>query len=529
MNKSYSSTYNPDVLSTLANLSSDEVFTPPHIVNQMLDMLPQELFSDKTTTFLDPATKSGVFLREIAKRLIKGLEKEIPDLQERLDHILHNQVFGIAITELTSLLSRRSLYCSKYANSKFSISLFEHYQGNIEYQLSLHEWKDGKCKYCGASKRELDREFDKENYAYPFIHNLESKDYSNMKFDVIVGNPPYQLNVGNEGGNSSKAKAIYNLFIDNAIKLNPKFLLMITPSRWMTRSTEGISVDWIDRFMNDSRIRKVYDFLDANEIFSGSAPKGGVNYFLWERGFLGSTEYYLFDDINDLNPTKYVGSLNFENTGFVIRDKVAKSIIQKIIKVEGNYINDGRNFSHLVSPKDFFTDKERLTSSWNLYKKNSDKEHNIKLYLNRSIHGLEYGWVSLKDIPKNHETIKLSKVYISAASGSGNDSKVLGKAFYGEPNSVCSQTYLVIGYSKKHNFDEIECANIIQYLQTRFFRYLVSVLKKTQNGPRRVYQLVPLIDLKLAWTDEMLFERYSLNKSEIEFISSSISPWNNYE
>ena len=117
--------YNPDVLSCIANLSSDEVFTPPEVVNQMLDMLPQELFQNPDTTFLDPACKSGVFLREIAKRLLKGLEPQMPDLQERIDHVFHNQLFGISITELTSLLSRRSVYCSKYPNSEFSVTPFD--------------------------------------------------------------------------------------------------------------------------------------------------------------------------------------------------------------------------------------------------------------------------------------------------------------------------------------------------------------------------------------------------------------------
>lgn len=121
--------YNPDVLSCLANLSNDEVFTPPTVVNKMLDLLPQELFESPTTTFLDPAAKSGVFLREITKRLIVGLEKKIPDLQERVDHILHKQVFGIATTELTSLVARRSLYCSKYPNCKYSVSGFDTVEG----------------------------------------------------------------------------------------------------------------------------------------------------------------------------------------------------------------------------------------------------------------------------------------------------------------------------------------------------------------------------------------------------------------
>lgn len=132
-NDLYTSPYNPDVLSCIANLSNDEVFTPPEVANAMLDLLPQELFRDPNTKFLDPACKSGVFLREIAKRLLVGLAEQIPDLQQRVDHIFHKQLFGIAITELTSLLSRRSIYCSKYPNSKYSVSRFEDVQGNIRF------------------------------------------------------------------------------------------------------------------------------------------------------------------------------------------------------------------------------------------------------------------------------------------------------------------------------------------------------------------------------------------------------------
>ena len=144
--------YNPDVLTCLANLSNDEVFTPPDVVNKMLDMLPQELFRDPKTTFLDPACKTGVFLREIAKRLIAGLEREIPDLQERIDHIFHNQLYGIAITELTALLSRRSVYCSKNPNGEYSVTKFDDNEGNIRFRHIKHTGKDGKCVYCGISK-----------------------------------------------------------------------------------------------------------------------------------------------------------------------------------------------------------------------------------------------------------------------------------------------------------------------------------------------------------------------------------------
>jgi len=524
MSDSYTAMYNPDVLSTIANLSSDEVFTPPHLVNQMLNMLPQELFKNKNTTFLDPATKSGVFLREIAKRLLIGLENEIPDLQERIDHIFHKQLFGIAITEMTSLLSRRSVYCSKYPNSKYSISLFDNPEGNIRFKQIDHNWLNDRCTFCGASKKELDRDKTLENYAYELLHNAKPEEIFNMKFDVIIGNPPYQINVGNDGGNSSKARAIYNLFISQSIKLKPRFLCMITPSRWMTRSVEGVSDNWIDGMLNDHRIKIMHDFLDASDIFSGTPPKGGVNYFLWERDYTGKCNYYLYQNASDKNPVIINDYLNAKKLDIVIRDEKALKIIDKIEKVEGKYeINSDNNFSGLVSPKDFFTNKEVLTSSWTSYSKVKNNIYKLKYYLNKNIHKIDYAWVEEKTIPKNLLSANLHKVYITAAGGSGNDDKVLGDAFYGEPNSVCSQTYLVIGYDpNKHKFSKEECLNIITYISTRFFRYLVSIKKKTQNGPRQVYQFVPLQDFKEKWSDEKLYKKYNLSKDEITFIENSI-------
>nr|WP_228040438.1 Eco57I restriction-modification methylase domain-containing protein [Nodosilinea sp. LEGE 07088] len=200
---------NPDVLTCIANLSNDEVFTPPEFANRMLDTVAEawaennggaNLWADKTVAFLDPFTKSGVFLREITSRLTKGLEAEIPSLEERVDHILTKQVFGIGITHLTSLLARRSVYCSKHANGEHSIAKsLASDEGNIWFQRTEHTWNRGKCVYCRASQETLDRSEGLETYAYAFIHtddiNARVADIfgDDMQFDVIIGNPPYQL------------------------------------------------------------------------------------------------------------------------------------------------------------------------------------------------------------------------------------------------------------------------------------------------------------------------------------------------
>lgn len=513
--------YNPDVLTCLANLSNDEVFTPPHIANQMLDTLPQELFSNPKTKFLDPFSKSGVFLREIAKRLLKGLENQIPDLQERIDHIMHHQLYGIGITELTALLTRRSLYCASRANSIRSVVEFGDDSGNIYFKEIPHSWnKDGKCTYCGATEREFseDQREGLAQHAYNFIHN--DNPYQDMQFDVIIGNPPYQLNYGNEGRNSFKAGAIYYLFVEQAMKLAPNYLIMITPSRWMTKSVDGIPEKWIDDMLNCNRFIEIHDFIDAEDIFPGVGIGGGVNYFLWSKNYNGKCKYHLH-----LNNEIYYDNrfLNKNELGIVIRDKYADNIIQKIVKEDGIYYNSEEDsFMNIISPKDFFTNKVNLTSAWKGFSKRETEEYYIKYYLNKQNHKMDYAWVSEEQIPKNIGSKDLHKVYIPAGYGTATNPQVLGTPFYGEPNSVCSQTYLVIGYNR--NFTKEECLNIITYIKTCFFRYLVSIKKKTQNGARGVYQFVPMQDFSKPWTDDELYAKYGLTEEEIAYIEKMVRP-----
>ena len=197
------------------------------------------------------------------------------------------------------------------------------------------------------------------------------------------------------------------------------------------------------------------------------------------------------------------------------------NILEKIKKVEGYYLSEpSLKFSNLVSPKDFFTNKTILTSSWKGYSLKKTDSNSVKCYLNKKSHQTEYGFMNITDIPKNKQCIDLHKVYIPAAGDPGE--RVLGYPFYGEPNSVCSQTYLVIGYNQ--NLTQNECYNIMSYIQTKFFRYLVGLKKKTQNAPRKVYELIPLQDFSKPWTDQELYEKYKLTQEEINYIESMIRP-----
>ncbi len=497
----FNKVYNPDVLSCLANLSNDEVFTPPEIVNQMLDMLPQELFQNPDAKFLDPACKTGVFLREIAKRLIVGLERQFPDLQQRIDHIFHHQLYGIAITELTSLLSRRGVYCSKYPNSDFSVSKFDSPEGNIRYKRIPHTWKDGKCIYCGANKGQYDRGDELENHAYEFIHIQNAEELFSMKFDVIISNPPYQISDG--GGTGSSAIPIYDKFVLQAKKLEPRYLVMIVPSRWFAGG-KGLD-DFRDEMLNDSHLRVIHDYPNAGDCFPGVEIKGGVCYFLWDRDNMGLCSVNTHEQ-GEIISTMERPLLEKGNDIF-IRYNPAISIFKKVSALQEN------TFMDIVSVRRPYG----LSSTFNNFSKNQNSL-GIKIYANKTVGYLSPDFV----LPQNIESVEKYKVFISFGYGAGEGfpHQIINKPFLAEPHSCCTETYLQIGV-----FDNKEVGeNVISYIKTKFFRFMVMLKKNTQNGTRGVYQFVPMQDFSKSWTDEELYAKYNLSQEEIDFIESMIKP-----
>ena len=517
--------YNPDILETIANLSNDEVFTPPKLANEILDLLPEEVWSNPNLTFLDPAVKTGIFLREITSRLIDGLADQIPDLQERVNHILTKQVFGIGITELTTLMARRTVYCSMTANSPYSICTeFDDEKGNIIFPDTEHTWgKNGRCEFCGANKNSYGGGGNKENYAYPFIHDNFEKEFGNMKFDVIIGNPPYQLSDGNEGGNSFSATAIYHKFIDTALDLNPKYISMIIPSRWMSGVAKGIPKEWTQKMIADKRIKEIHDYENSGEIFDSVGVIGGICYFLWDDKNDIDTTHYFYGA--DKSVGKSIGNLDRFNIGSVIRNTKIIPVINKVIEKEGeNYFLKGEStFMDIVSPKGFFISDGRFTTNWKDYKLKKDETYSVKYYVSKSTNKVDFGWVKEDDVKRNKEAIKLHKVFIPATYGDPiRYDSVIGFPKYGEPNSISSQTYLTIGYSEK--FTKEECLNIISYIKTKFFRFLVRARKNTQDCARGVYQFVPLQDWSKPWTDEELYKKYKLTQEEIDYIEEIVAP-----
>ncbi len=508
---------NPDVLTCIANLSNDEVFTPPEFANRMLDTLAEawaanhggaNLWADKSVKFLDPCTKSGVFLREITSRLTQGLEKEIPELEKRVNHILTKQVFGIGITHLTSLLARRSVYCSKHAKGEHSIAKsFASDDGNIWFKRLKHTWAGDKCRYCGAGKSVFDRAAGLETHAYAFIHtdNIKARLTElfggNMQFDVIIGNPPYQL--ASDGG--TRDVPIYQHFIEQAKRLQPRFLSMVIPSRWMA-SGLGLS-EFRQAMLGDRRMRELVDYPAANDVFPGVEVKAGVCYFLWDASHDGDCK------VTTIRAGEVVGPIhrNLGEYDVFVRDARAVSILHKVLGRGEASIN-----TILARDKEF-----GWTSNFDGFHE-KERSGDVPLYYIRKMkRGV--GYIGRRLVTKSADLIDTWKVLVPQAFNGGDaiPHQILGKPLIAPSPSVCTQSFLFFNVGSRRAAESLQ-----SYYATRFFRFFVSVRKITQHATHSTYVWVPMQTWDRAWTDQVLYAKYGITRKEQDFIESQVRVMN---
>jgi site-specific DNA-methyltransferase (adenine-specific) len=529
--------HNPDVLDCIANLSNDEVFTPPAFANRMLDRVAvawaeshdgEDIWTNPAVTFLDPFTKSGVFLREVTRRLAEGLEGKIPNLEKRIDHILTNQVFGVAITHLTSLLARRSVYCSKWANGEHSVARsFTTDEGHVWFRRMEHTWEggtewvvtadeggnnvrrftNGRCKFCGVGQQALDRGDALETHAYAFIHAdnvralLTTAFGEDMQFDVVIGNPPYQLEtVGN-----NRAIPIYQKFVEAAVQLEPKLIAMVTPSRWFAG---GLGLDeFRARMLSDARLKVLVDFPNASDVFPGVEIKGGVSYFVWDRDHDGEAQTQTVRD----GAVVASASRRLDEFDVLVRDPRALPILKKVMA------HGEPSFATLVSPLKPFG----LVSNFPGYSRERKSSKSLSYYtvLNNKRFA---GFVEPSQVPMNLAGSVAPKLLLPKAGSDGGKNEsdlVIGKPWKVGGNSICSGTFMYVPGTSAAEVESMDT-----YVRTRFARFLISLRKITQDTKADTYSWLPVQVWDRRWTDGELYRKYDLGTQEVAFIERLVRP-----
>ncbi len=498
----------PDILDVIAALSSDAVPTPPVLARALLDLLPEDVWSNPDYKWLDPATKSGSILREVARRLMDGLAHWQPNPDKRAEHILRNMLFGCGVTQVHAEMTRRSVYVSRDATGPHAIVRFDDEEGNLPFLAAEHKFQTrkgkptGSCIICGAPFG-LERGDNRENYAYAFIHGAyPTEEMKSMQFDVIVGNPPYQ--VGTEGFGST-ASSIYQLFVERAVALDPKYLAMIIPSRWFTGG-KGLD-DFRSRMIHDRHLARLVDNPKLFDCFPGVEIKGGVCYFLRDRDHQGDCE---FSTRIDGQIVSTMARDLRKGDGVLMRDNRAMSIVDKVTQQSTMRVEE---ICTVTKPFG-------LTMRSN-YRGSVPEPFEGAVPL---IYVSHVGYSRPDQIQRNHEWIDRWKVLLPmAGDGHGREvSYVLGEPIALAPGSACTQTYFIAGMFDTRE----ETENYANFLTTKFVRFLVLQRKSTQHVTSDRFRFVPLLDMTRPWTDEDLYNHFGLSDDEREYIEASIHPRN---
>lgn len=333
-----------------------------------------------------------------------------------------------------------------------------------------------------------------------------------MQFDVIIGNPPYQLE---DGGYGTSAAPIYQKFVEQAKKLEPRLLTMVIPSRWFAGG-KGLE-DFREDMLKDRRVRSIDDFLSAADVFPGVGLKGGVCYFLWDRDNEGDSE--VRTHFKDWPVKTVIRPLREEGADVFIRFNEGLSILKKVVDVESGQSNSvelpkEKRFDELVSSLRPFGLRTYFQG------RNSKRPGDVVVYQNGGT-----AYYPRADVGSNRDLVDCWKIYIGrAAPGTGNKDtyphKILSTPFVGEPGSISTETYLCIG-----PFDtKAEAQSALSYLSCRMTRLLILLHKPSQDTTRRVYTFVPTQEWSQQWTDELLFEKYGITEEEQAFIDRVVRP-----
>lgn len=482
---------NEDIFDYIPPQKTNQIFTPKSVVKIMVDTLEREnpdIFKDSNKTFIDLYAKSGIFLTEITKRLFKGLKNEIPNEGERLKHILENQVYGVAPTNIIYNIAKEYIY-----------SNFDNISADnlVECDLTIYAEKDSLAEKL-----------------------TELYGGKNVKFDVVIGNPPYQEE---DGGAQASARPVYHHFVQAAKSLNPEYISYITPSRWFVGG-KGLD-SFRDEMLNDLHLKEIHDWLTPEDIFPNTNIRGGVNYFLWDKNFTDkSVRFASYKDGKKISDV--IRPLAIEGIDILLRDNIGIKVLEKI------YANDYENtntISEIVSPlrpfgfRGYFIDDERFNST-------PDSLINPVICYAR---GWKKGYIERDIVEIRPDWIDKWKIFTPRANNIGTElSDDNFNIRIGEPGTICTESYMVIGAD--NDYDKNEAEALGKYLQTKFSRFLHSLAKGSQDATSKTYRFIPMQDFSpeseinwdnsIAEIDQQLYNKYGLSQEEISYIEENIKP-----